>query len=216
MANLGFNRLILSDPRTNDMETAAKLAVSAYPILDKAPTCPSLREAMALSGTRFLVGTTARDRRYWNIEDLPGAAGAIVQKATQDGAAIVFGPENIGLSNEDLTLCHLAVTIPTVGELGSLNLSHAVAITLFTLLTARTSDTSAPCRDSADFSKTEGMYGHIQDLLTEAGFLLEDNPDHMMRAVREFINRAEPSENDVKMIRGVCRKLLWHLRNRDQ
>lgn len=214
MANMGFGRLILSDTRTNDMETAAKLAVSAFPILEKASSCPTLNEAISASGARFLVGTTARNRRYWDIEELSYAAPTIVKRAFRDGAAILFGPENMGLSNEELTLCHLLITIPAEGEFGSFNLSHAVAVTLFTILTAYPTDTPKPQRTVAGFPEIEGMYEHIQNLLTETGFLLEDNPEHMMRAVREFVNRAEPSEDDVKMIRGICRKLLWHLRNK--
>jgi tRNA/rRNA methyltransferase len=214
MANLGFGRLILSDPRTDDMETAVKLAVSAFPIIEQALSCPSLIKAISESGARFIVGTTARDRRYWNVTDLPETAPKIVQKALRDGAAIIFGPEDAGLSNEELTFCHQLITIPTGGEFESFNLSHAVAITLFALISTRQpAPTRKLPRAAAGFPETEGMYEHLQDLLTETGFLLRDNPHHMMRAVREFINRAEPSGDDVRMIRGVCRRLLWHLRN---
>jgi tRNA/rRNA methyltransferase len=214
MANLGFDRLILSDPRTGDMETAAKLAVSASHILDRASSYPSLSEAIEASGARFLVGTTARGRRYWETEDISQAAPYIVQRALLDRTAVIFGPENIGLSNEELTLCHLLVTLPAEGELGSYNLSHAAAITLFAVLTARSSCGVKTGKAIAGFVEMEGMYEHVQNLLTETGFLWEDNPDHMMRAVRGFINRAQPSETDVKAIRGVCRRLLWHLRNK--
>lgn len=216
MANMGFSRLILSDPRTSDMETAARLAVSASHILDRASSCPSLGDAIIASGARFLVGTTARDRRYWNVEDITKTVPKILSKALRDEAAIIFGPENMGLSNEELTLCQMLVTIPTGGALGSYNLSHAVAITLFSLLTCQPPGTVQITASKAGFTDLEGMFEHIQVLLTETGYLLEDNPDHMMRAVREFINRAEPTENDVKMIRGVCRKLLWHLKNHDR
>jgi tRNA/rRNA methyltransferase len=214
MANMGFERLFLCDPQTEDMETAARLAVSAVHILDKAPSFPTLDEAVTASGARFLVGTTARDRRYWDIEDISRAAPDIVRRAMLDGTAVIFGPENMGLSNDELTLCHLLVTIPSEGELGSYNLSHAVAIILFSFFTAYSSSDSEPGRTTAGFAEQEGMYHHVQELLTETGFLWENNPDHMMRAVRGFINRAEPTESEVRMIRGICRRLLWHLRNR--
>lgn len=214
MANMGYSRLILSDPRTDDMKTAARLAVSASWILDRALSCPSLEEALTVSGARFLVGATARDRRYWDPVEITVAAPFIHQRAASGGAAILFGPEDKGLSNEELTLCHMLVTIPAYGELGSYNLSHAAAITLFTLTTTSPSKSPAVQRQSAAFEEMERMYSHLQELLTEVDFLWEDNPDHMMRAVREFINRAQPSGSEAKMIRGICRRLLWHLRNR--
>jgi tRNA (cytidine32/uridine32-2'-O)-methyltransferase len=67
--------------------------------------------------------------------------------------------------------------------------------------------------EPAPFGEVEGMYSHIEELLIKTGYLWADNPDHMMRAVRGFVNRANPGESDVRMIRGICRKLLRHLRN---
>ena len=214
MANMGYSRLVLSQPETDDLKTAKKVAVSAAGIIDHMTIFSSLKEAAAGSGARFLVGTTGRDRKYLDPLDIAAAAPRILKGASGGGGAILFGPEDRGLTNEELALCHMVVTIPAAGELTSYNLSHAAAIVLFTLMTTSLPLSQAPARAIAGFSEMEGMYGHLQQLLAKIDFLLEDNPDHMMRAVREFINRAEPTENDVTMIRGVCRRLLWHLRNR--
>ena len=214
MANMGFIRLVLSEPQTSDLETARKVAVSAAGILDHATVFPSLKEAAIGSRARFLVGTTGRDRKYRDTLDVAAAAPRILERATGDGAALLFGPEDRGLTNEELALCQMVVTIPAAGELGSYNLSHAAAIVLFTLMTANAPLSPAPAREAAGLSQMEGMYGHVQELLAEIDFLLEDNPDHMMQVIREFINRAEPTENEIRVIRGFCRRLLWHLRNR--
>lgn len=214
MANMGFGRLVLSEPKTSDLETARKLAVSAAGILDHASVFPSLKEAAIGSRARFLVGTTGRDRRYRNTLDIAAAAPRILERASGDGAALLFGPEDRGLTNEELALCQMVVTIPTAGGLGSYNLSHAAAIVLFTLMATASPPPPSPARETAGLSQVEGMYKHVRELLSEIEFLLEDNPDHMMQIIREFINRAEPSVEEVAVIRGVCRRLLWHLRNR--
>ena len=213
MGNTGFSRLIISCPETEDWPTAGKLAVSAIDILERAPRCGSLEEAIALSKARFLVGTTGRDRKYWQPIEIGAAAPQILSRSLSGGTALLFGPENTGLSNEELTLCHMTVTIPSNGDLVSYNLAQAVLLVLYTLMTSILPEKNADFHDPPPFETVEGMYAHIQELLTEIGFLWDDNPDHMMRAVREFITRAEPVEGDVKMIRGVCRRMLWHLRN---
>jgi tRNA/rRNA methyltransferase len=107
----------------------------------------------------------------------------------------------------------MTVTIPADGELVSYNLAQAVLLVLFTLMTQTQPKGLPDSPDPASFEEVEGMYAHIQELLTGVGFLWEDNPDHMMRAVREFVNRAGPVEQEVRMIRGICRRLLRHLRN---
>ena len=214
MKNTGFSRLIISCPDTRDWVTAEKLAVSASDILRKAPRCNSLEEAITLSGAKYLVGTTGRDRKYWQSSWVSDAAPLILNRSLSGGSAILFGPESTGLSNEELTLCHTTMTIPSEGELASYNLAQAVLLVLFTLMTQIMPESQAESSGSAAFEEVEGMYAHIQELLTEVEFLVEDNPDHMMRTVREFVNRAEPVESEVKMIRGICRRLLYHLRNK--
>jgi tRNA/rRNA methyltransferase len=97
--------------------------------------------------------------------------------------------------------------------LASYNLAQAVLLVLYTPMIHALPEDPADAPEPASFPEMEGMYGHIQELLTETGFLWEENPDHMMRAVREFVNRAEPRQSEVKMIRGVCRRMLWHIRN---
>jgi tRNA/rRNA methyltransferase len=213
MRNTGFSKLIISCPDTDDWVTAEKLAVSASDILRHAPRCASLDEAFALSGAKYLVGTTGRDRKYWRSTEIAAAAPDIITRSFTGGAALLFGPESSGLNNEELTYCHTTVTIPSEGELASYNLAQAVLLVLYTLMNHALPETSPELPDHASFEEVEGMYRHIQELLTVTGFLWEDNPDHMMRAVREFVNRAGPREGDVRMIRGVCRRLLWHLRN---
>jgi TrmH family RNA methyltransferase len=215
MANTGFSRLIISCPETEDWSTAAKLAVSAADILKRAPRCGSIEEAIALSEASYLVGTTGRDRKYWQSTEIGAAAPRILNRSLTGGTALLFGPENTGLSNEELTLCHMTVTIPTNGELVSYNLAQAVLLVLFILMNQIQPEDISDSYDPASFEEVEGMYVHIQKLLSEIGFLWEDNPDHMMRAVRGYLNRTMPTQDEVRIIRGICRRLLWHVRDRD-
>ena len=214
MANTGFTRLIISCPDTQDWATAEKLAVSASHILQQAPRCGSIEEAVTLSGARHLVGTTGRDRKYWRSTEISAAVPQILLCSRSGGTAILFGPENTGLTNEEMTLCHMVVHIPSDGELDSYNLAQAVLLVLFNLMTQSLPESRADVTQHASFEEVEGMYNQIQELLLQVGFLWKENPDHMMRVVRGFVNRAVPTESEVKMIRGICRRLSWHLRNK--
>lgn len=220
MANLGFDHLVIAEPGTIDWSTARKLAVAALPTLENATITDSLEEGITVSGARYLIGTTVRDRKYWDLKEAGQAAPEILKRAASEKAAILFGPEDHGLSNEALTLCHTIVTLPTPGKLESYNLSHAVALTLYTLLITSASEpipepAEPPSLEPPTFEETQGMYGHIKEILTETEFLWEDNAEHMMMVLREFLNRAEPSSEEVKMIRGICRRLLYHVRDRE-
>ncbi|TNF48623.1 hypothetical protein EP232_02215 [bacterium] len=214
MVNTGYSRLIISSSETDDWNTARKLAVSASHILDEAPRPNSLAEALALSRAGYIVGTTGRDRKYWNPVEITQAIPTILERAAETEVSVLFGPESTGLSNEELTLCHLIVSLPAADELTSYNLSHAVILILFQIMTAARPASKSTEESSAGFEAMEGMYGHIQEILMETGFLWDDNPDHMMRAVRGFLNRSNPTEQETKMVRGICRRLLWHLRNK--
>lgn len=210
--NTGFSRLFISCPETEDWATARKLAVSAEKLLEKPPIYDSLADALTASEAGFIIGMTARHRKYWDRESIQVSSREIVRRAQKEKVAIVFGPENSGLSNEDLTLCSTTISIPAAGELASYNLSHAAAIVLFHLMTESVPQENGRGPAAADFTAMEGMYDHMQDVLAEIGFLWEDNPDHMMRLVRSFIGRTEPTAAETAAIRGICRRILNYLR----
>jgi TrmH family RNA methyltransferase len=212
MSNTGFTRLVISQPETDDWRKAEVVAVSAAGLLENAPRTDSLAEAISMSGAHFVVGTTGRDRKYWNARNIDESAKDILVRAAVTPTAIIFGPENFGLSNDELALCHLHVTIPAV-DLASYNLSHAAAIVLFSIMTAAQPAKPEAPGNLAPFEEMEGMYDHIRQALSSIGFLLEENPEHMMKAIRSFMNKAEPTVDEVTIVRGVCRRLMNHLRN---
>ncbi len=223
MANTGFSRLVLSDPRVADMTGAYRTAVSAASILGNALTVPGLDQALAAAGAEFVVGATARTRSYWDLRPLPQAVEIILAKAAEEPVALLFGPEKTGLTNEELDRCHLLVSIPAMGPVTSYNLSHAVLLVLFHLASASApanapalpaDPTPDPGARPATREEREGMYAHLEEMLLAAGFLWEENPEHMMRLLREFLDRAGPRKREVQAMRGICRTMLWRLRGR--
>jgi tRNA/rRNA methyltransferase len=140
-------------------------------------------------------------------------AGRIVEMSQQNEIALVFGPEDTGLSNEDIRLCHMLVTIPTA-EFKSLNLSHAVMIICYEIFVARTLPSDRPHEPRlATSGETEAMYEQVKCLLTKIGFLNPQNPDYWMLHIRRFLSRTSLLAREVKIIRGICRQLDWYMEN---
>jgi tRNA/rRNA methyltransferase len=168
----------------------------------------------ALGSFNYIVGTTARLGKARGPFVSPRTAAQSVAGILQkNNVALLFGPEDAGLANEQLRFCHCVVTIPTSREFTSLNLSHAVMIMcyeIFIASTAAATKTTETIPKLAISSELEGMYGQIKTLLADIGFLNPENPDYWMLHLRRFFSRAGLLSREVKIIRGICRQLTWY------
>jgi len=133
----------------------------------------------------------------------------IADISQKNKVALLFGPEDTGVANEELRLCHAVVTIPTSREFTSLNLSHAVMILCYEIFIASSAATTgaAATPKLALSSELEGMYGQIKTLLADIEFLNPENPDYWMMHLRRFFSRAGLLSREAGIIRGICRKL---------
>jgi tRNA/rRNA methyltransferase len=129
----------------------------------------------------------------------------------ENRVALMFGPENTGLTNSELDLCQFTSTIPTA-DFSSLNLAQAVAIHCYELAMAihRPSTPRVKETDFANSHQLEGMYHHIEETLTTTSYLMDYNRTYWMRSIRQFLSRVRVTKKEASMIRGVCRKFLWH------
>ena len=126
MHNFGLKDLIVVSPRDNWLNNKSiNTAKKATKIIENIKVYDDLE--IALSNFSYVVATTNR-RRYLEKNSTNDfkfiKRKIIVNKKT----AILFGPENSGLSNEDLRLSDIIFTIETSSKSNSLNLSHAVTV----------------------------------------------------------------------------------------
>lgn len=206
--NFGIAQMILVGGRELDVDEMLPLSTHcAADIVREIRHCDTLEEA--LGGFRYIVGTTARRGKARGPLLSPReAAGQLAALAPENEAALLFGPEDAGLSNEDLRFCHAVVRIPTAEDFTSLNLSHAAMILCYEVFVARTGEVPAgPTLATA--AELAGMYEQIKTLLVKIGFFKPENPDYWMRHVRRFFSRTRLSSREVKIVRGVCRQLEW-------
>lgn len=215
MANTGFSRLVLVNPCPVDVPEARQMALGALPIIEGAAVVSSLEEGLA--GCRFAVATTCRGGRLRREPLGPRRlAQRVMDLLPGNRVALVFGPEDRGLSNEELTLCQLVAAIPSHPGFASLNLAQAVMVVLWEIWSAAAVPDRAPAKEPvlADAARLEEMYRHLEKVLLEVGFLHEENPQRMVRALKSILNRAGLEDRDVRIIRGMLRQFDWYLRKR--
>ena len=210
--NMGITHLVVVGSADYDREEMQQRSTHlAADVLDSITYCDSVEEA--LGGFNYIVGTTARQGKARGPFVSPRAAArTIAGLSIKNKVALLFGPEDTGLANDQLRLCHSVVTIPTSREFTSLNLSHAVMILCYEIFTeaAPVSKALEAPPKLALSSELEGMYGQIKDLLSQIGFLNPENPEYWMLDLRRFFSRAGLTSREARIARGICRKLSWY------
>ncbi len=132
-------------------------------------------------------------------------------------AAILFGPERMGLSTEDLRHCQKVVRIPTDDpETSSLNLAQSVLILGYELIMAAGGEPEAPTIKPAPHTEVEEMYDDLTDALLRIGFLPPDNPGHWLMNIKKIFNRSLLTSGECNLWRGVCRQIRWALSGREK
>ena len=208
MRNMGINDLALVNPIQLCRNAADTMAVHARDVLDTMQVHTSLRAAVADCG--LVVGTTCRPGLYRADALTPRTlAPHLVAAAEANRVALVFGPEDSGLANDDLRLCHRLVTIPTDSTYTSLNVAQAVLLCCYEVFVAQ-GEAAAPPRPLAIAERQELMYEKLKSALLKIGFLHGDNPDHIMFALRRILGRAGLEDRDVRILLGMARQIEWY------
>lgn len=205
---MGFRELVLVNPeRYPDGEARAR-ASGALDVLEAARVRPTLAEA--LQGCGLVVGASARHRRLGMPEiDPRECARQLLDAARTKPAAVVFGPERSGLTNEELDLCQAILYIPANPEYSSLNLAMAVQILAWELRCAQGVEITVPPPEAppADLQDMELFYEHLQRVLLASGFLDPGNPRNLMRRLRRLFNRTRLDQNELNILRGILAAL---------
>ena len=209
MNNMGITRLILVNPQNCDLYRVLKMATgSSIDIVEEMEVYEGLQEA--IGPFEYVVGTTARTGSHRPTLTGPRRLARDLSAISRNNRiAILFGPEDRGLSNEHLRYCHTIATIPT-SRFASLNLAQAVMILCYELFLASREPAAESLPRLANKFELEGMYDHLKDVLQKIGFINPQNPEHWMLNVRRFLSRLPLRAREVRVIRGVCRQIDWY------
>ena len=209
MHNMGLSNLILVNPKNCDLTRVLKTATgTSIDLIEQMEVFDNLVDAVGWCS--YIVGTTARTGNHRPaITDPRRLAHDLVDLTENNQVAILFGPEDKGLSNEHLKFCDTIVTIPTA-SFSSLNLAQAVMLLCYELFLAGRDHEIKSIPRLADRFELEGMYAHLKDVLLKIGFIQPQNPEHWMLNIRRFLSRLTLRARDVRIIRGICRQIDWY------
>ncbi|MCP5149477.1 MAG: TrmJ/YjtD family RNA methyltransferase [Ectothiorhodospiraceae bacterium] len=214
MWTMGLHRLALVAPVEFPCAEATARAAGADEVLYRASVHAELIDA--IGDCTLVIGTTARERRLPFPEAMPRAAAARAVEAALAGTevALVFGRERTGLTNEELDLCHLHVTIPTNPAFRSLNLASAVQVVSYecrlAALDAEVTAVSAGAVDAvhdpdplASALDLDRLQEHLEAALVEIDYLDPDAPRLLRRRLRRLVSRLGLRTSELAILRGV-------------
>lgn len=209
MKNMNMDNLVLVAPKLFPNADATSRASGADDILSRAVVCESLEEAVA--DCTVVIGTSARCRTISWPELTPRACAELLKvEAVDRKAAIVFGREHSGLTNQELDLCRYLLRIPCNKDFSSLNLAAAVQVVCYELFVASGIDYEVSVGDKgketpATAEQMEAFYEHLHEALTDIGFMHPDKSRSIMRRLRRIYNRARLDSKEVDILRGILR-----------
>ncbi len=214
--NMGIENLIVVSDQLPEREPMAQMAThKAAHLIDNLRLCTTLPEALAPFS--IIIGTTARRGRQRIIERSPREiVETILPQLENNRTALVFGPEDSGLTNEDLKHCQLLSAIPTA-DFSSLNLAQAVAIHCYEIYygIVHSQKDMLPAPRLASSFELESMYSCLEKSLTQIDFMGEKSHTYWMNNIRQFLAQTKLSSKDTNIIRKICRKFLLNSKTKN-
>ena len=205
MKNMALSQLVRVKPKAFPHAEASARASGATDVLEQARVVDTVADAVAECG--FVAATTSRERdQNIRVADVREGAPRLVAEAGRGPAALLFGAERTGLTNEDLALTHLLLRIPANPDYCSLNLAMAVQLVTYEIHRARGASyvqppAEVPLAPAADM---ERLYAHLEEVLQQIGGRDRTaSGKHVMERIRRFLNRAELDQNEANIMRGI-------------
>ncbi|MBI3306606.1 MAG: TrmJ/YjtD family RNA methyltransferase [Candidatus Omnitrophica bacterium] len=206
MKNMGLRDLRLVRPPAQWKKKGKKLAMSAYDVLKAARVFKKLPEAV--SDRHFVIATSRRGGkkrgRFLGFEETLQRIHQTVHAGKK--AAIVFGKESKGLSNQDLLFCDWVTTFPVHPDYPSLNLAQAVMVTAFSLFVRNGEGTKT--QEIPLISKTEmeialEAFNRGVDAL---GYKSEV-ACRVHKTFRSLVKRSGLLPSEAQMLKGLSRRI---------
>ena len=220
MRNSALEDLRLVRPRDGwPNDKAYPMASGAGAVLDAARVFDTVEEA--IHDLRYVLATTARHRDMVKDEVTPRAAAREIRRREASGerSGVLFGPERIGLTNDEVVLANAVLHVPLNPAFASLNLAQAVLLVAYEYFQAadETPDIQRPDTGSRQATGGElvGFFEHLEAALEHVGFFrTPETKPTQVRNLRSIFGRAELTEQEVRSLHGVVTMLVG--RRKDQ
>jgi tRNA/rRNA methyltransferase len=220
MKNMGLRNLVLVNPHCDPLGPEARqMAVHAADILEAAQRVDSIPDALV--GCYRAIATTARPRSATATLEHPRQA---LPWLLDTPSALIFGPEDRGLNNEELNYAQRCIGIPSHPDYPSLNLAQAVAVCCYELYQlvqfpdpiqpVQTPPIEhQPAEPPASMDALEGYFQHLERILLDIGFLFPHTAASRMQKIRQIFGRSRLSIPELALLRGILRQTAWATRH---
>ncbi len=214
MKNMGVNDLRLVNAVPLDAWRIQGIAHDTGDVIEKAREHATLDEAVA--DCVLVAAFTARHRAArWSVATPREVVDRLLD-ATADGpVALLFGREDRGLPNEALDRANVHVSIPTT-RYASLNLAQAVMVALYEVHVAAGDATRArkpPRKDAPppEAAELERFHADAEAALRAIDFFKTRYPEHVLRAIRSLVTRADPNARELSLMRAMAIEVVKNL-----
>ena len=209
MKTMSLSQLVLVRPHRFPSEEADRRAMGAVEILQDAEVVDDL--AQAVRDCQLVIGCSARPRSFRHAELDPKQCARLIVEESAEGksAALVFGPERMGLANQDLDRCSHQVLIPANDAFSSLNLASAVQLICYEIFMASRGPVVRESEDPADWpsghEEMEYFFAHLERALDSRGYLDGEMREVTMTKLRRIFGRARPTPGELKILHSLMR-----------
>jgi TrmH family RNA methyltransferase len=208
MRNCGLNRLVLVDGVDPAHPNARKMAVRSEALLEQAVRETSLDAAIA--GASLVIGTTRMPYPGMRLLSARDAMPLVREHAAHGEIAWIFGNEKNGLSRETLMRCHQVVRIPCVDPTASLNLSQAIMVIAYEVMTAALEATELPQERPLTAERDlDLLAAHLEEALARSGFFKPHQRPRREAILRRVLSRVTLDADEVAVLHGVAHRLGW-------
>jgi len=209
MNNFSLKELIIVNPREDWLnKKSINSAKKADKIISKVKVYSNLRDA--LKKFTYVIATTNR-KRFVNKKSTNNFRNISNILNNYKKVAFVFGPENSGLSNEDLRLSDLIFSIDTNNSSNSLNLSHAVAIisySVFELSNLNKSKNKSEKNNHVNKEQLSKFFDYLFDNLSRKKFFVpKEKTNSMKNNIYNIYLKSSLTKKELQTLWGITKKL---------
>ncbi len=172
--------------------------------------------ASALSDINIVLCATARRRKLARPFIMPeDAPGIICSAAGSNKIAVLFGNEETGMTNRELSFSNYCIRIPSSRNHPALNLSQSVSIILYEIYKKRLNPVKSHPK-LAENRELEGLFEHMESLYSMLGYFKEKDPTRMMNIIKNIYKKALLEPNEVRLLRGILSQTDWYCRKKNE
>ena len=209
MNNFGLNDLIVVSPRENWLNNKTiNAAKKANSIIKKIKVFSSLEDA--ISNFTYVIATTNR-KRYLEKQSTSDFKYLKNKINPYKKSAILFGPENSGLSNEDLNLADIIFSINTSNQNNSLNLSHAVSILCYKIFELNNLKNNTNLKSKLTYinkSQLSKYFDYLFSNLENRGFFTpKEKKASMKNNIYAIFTKSPLTKKELQTLWGITKKL---------